>query len=469
MADDSGEWKTLLLKLVADRDLRARVGRSAKNYISRTYGRERLGFRLGEIMDQCIDHCPRVCRTDLGKHRLMLVNTLYPPQSMGGATRIVKDLVDGLLSRYGDQYEIRVFTCDIRNTQPYQIHEYVHQGVVVTSISVPMRPDLERLYEDDRILEIFGRTLGYFEPDIVHFHSIQRLTASTLLAARASGIPYVVTLHDSWWISDHPFMIDDDGVLLPQNVSNPLLANDYSADLDATITRNRYLRDRLSDAEMLIAVSSYQRTLYVKNGFEQTRIIENGVSVPAGFTRNRKKKLVLGYAGGKSVHKGFYFLKDNITRAALKNIEVVSVDLFAKSPHIRMEKWGDTPVEIHPRFEFSRAGDFYSLIDVMVVPSLWPESFGLVAREASLLGLWVVVPDAGGLSGTVIEGESGHVFALGDSERFQNILAELDRDWKKYKQLVAESIISTLGIKPVEQNVDATHQMYQKILQPTAD
>jgi glycosyltransferase involved in cell wall biosynthesis len=105
----------------------------------------------------------------------------------------------------------------------------------------------------------------------------------------------------------------------------------------------------------------------------------------------------------------------------------------------------------------------------MVVPSLWPESFGLVAREASLLGLWVVASAAGGLSGTVIEGESGHVFAPGDSERFQNILAELDRDWKKYKQLVAESIISMLDIKSVEQNVDATHQMYQKVLSPTAD
>jgi len=134
-----------------------------------------------------------------------------------------------------------------------------------------------------------------------------------------------------------------------------------------------------------------------------------------------------------------------------------------------MEKWGNTPVAIHPRFDFSRAGEFYSLIDVMVVPSLWPESFGLVAREASLLGLWVVASDAGGLSGTVIEGENGHVYDLGDSERFQNILSELDRAWEKYKHPVAESTISSLEIKSVEQNVDATHQLYQKILSQTAD
>jgi len=252
-------------------------------------------------------------------------------------------------------------------------------------------------------------------------------------------------------------------------VSNPLLANGYSTDLNATMARNRYLRDRLSDAKALIAVSSYQRALYAGNGFEQTRIIDNGVDKPAGFTRNRKQKLILGYAGGKSIHKGFYFLKDNISRTALKNIEVVSVDIFSKSPHTTIEKWGDTPVTIHPRFDFSRAGEFFSLIDVMVVPSLWPESFGLVAREASLLGLWVVASDAGGLSGAVIEGESGHVFPPGDSDRFQGILGELDVNWKKYKHAVTESSIATLEIKSVEQNVDATHEMYQEILSQSAD
>ena len=472
LADSTDEWKSTLSKLITRADLRQRVGQSAKARISGSYGHEQLGRRLREIVDQCIDQSPCVQRTDhqtVKKHRLLLVNTLYLPQAMGGATRIVKYLVDGLLSLYGDQYEVRVFTCDIWNTQPYQVREFVHQGTTVTSISVPMRPNLERSYEDDSAGEIFRRAIDYFQADIVHFHSIQRLTASMLLAAEISGVPYLVTLHDSWWISDHPFMIADNGQLLPQNVSNPLVANKYSADLNATVTRNRYLRQRLSGAAALIAVSPYQRDLYRGNGYEQTKVIENGVARPTNFCRNQKEKLVLGYAGGISIHKGYYFLKDNIERAALNNIEVVLVDLFSRSPATRSEKWGHTEVKIYPKFDFSRMGEFYSLIDVLVVPSLWPESFGLVAREASLLGLWVVTSDAGGLSGTVIENKSGHSFAPGDSRRFQEILRELDFNRQKYKRPVPQQVISMLNINTVEQNVDSTHQLYQQILSRLPD
>ena len=41
---------------------------------------------------------------------------------------------------------------------------------------------------------------------------------------------------------------------------------------------------------------------------------------------------------------------------------------------------------------------FYSEQDVLVAPSIWPESFGLVTREALSAGLWVIASDAGALA-----------------------------------------------------------------------
>ena len=41
---------------------------------------------------------------------------------------------------------------------------------------------------------------------------------------------------------------------------------------------------------------------------------------------------------------------------------------------------------------------FYASQDVLIAPSIWPESFGLVTREALSAGLWVIASEAGALA-----------------------------------------------------------------------
>lgn len=471
IADSSGDWKAILCDLITHQDLRLRIGSAARMEISRRYERPQLAADFRKIIRHCSDLSPGNRRPEsevAEKQRLLVVNTLYPPQSMGGATRIVKNLVDNLNSGYAGRYEIMVFTCDVHDTRPYYLREYIQDGVIVLSLAVPMRPDLEKLYEDAKVERIFDRLLHYFTPDIVHFHSVQRLTASALLATARKDIPYVVSLHDSWWISDYPFMIDDHGNMLPENISNPIVACGYSKDFNATADRNRYLRSRLQDAGALVAVSDYQKDLYSANGFDRTVSIENGVDLPSGFSRNQRQRLVLGYAGGKSEHKGYYFLKECISAARTENIEIALVDIFSKSDLTREESWGTAPVVVYPRFDFTNIGAFYSLIDVMVVPSMWPESFGLVAREASLLGLWVVAANSGGLRCAVIEGTTGFSYPQGDHSALQRIIAELDQNWSRYKQPVDQASVDKLGINTVEKNTRETHELYQRLLAKNA-
>ena len=103
------------------------------------------------------------------------------------------------------------------------------------------------------------------------------------------------------------------------------------------------------------------------------------------------------------------------------------------------------------------------MIDVLIVPSLWPESFGLSLREASLLGIWVVAAAIGGLEGFVIEGETGFSFEPGDNNQLKRILMKLDRDWQKYKQPVDKAHIEKLQVSSIVQNAKATHVLYQKL------
>ena len=59
---------------------------------------------------------------------------------------------------------------------------------------------------------------------------------------------------------------------------------------------------------------------------------------------------------------------------------------------VRM-RWGQTPVLVIPSVPMEAMSEFYAEQDVLLAPSIWPESYGLVSREALSAGLWVVASD----------------------------------------------------------------------------
>jgi glycosyltransferase involved in cell wall biosynthesis len=66
--------------------------------------------------------------------------------------------------------------------------------------------------------------------------------------------------------------------------------------------------------------------------------------------------------------------------------------------------------------------------DVVVVPSLWYEAFGLTVREAFLAGVPVVVSGHGALSEAVEDGKTGLHFAPGDAASLAAALRRLRDD-----------------------------------------
>ena len=60
--------------------------------------------------------------------------------------------------------------------------------------------------------------------------------------------------------------------------------------------------------------------------------------------------------------------------------------------------------------------DLYSQCDIVVIPSLWPEPFGMVTLEAMAAGLPVVASRIGGLADIFEDGIEGYHFAPGNAD-----------------------------------------------------
>ncbi len=81
--------------------------------------------------------------------------------------------------------------------------------------------------------------------------------------------------------------------------------------------------------------------------------------------------------------------------------------------------------------------DFYGQHDVLIAPSIWPESYGLVSREALSAGLWVVASDAGAMADPIRHGHNGHRVPAGDAEALAAVLEQLAADHPTPQPLIA--------------------------------
>jgi len=124
--------------------------------------------------------------------------------------------------------------------------------------------------------------------------------------------------------------------------------------------------------------------------------------------------LVLGFIGSNAPYKGLDVL--------IKTVNGLNVDVMI---------WGGVKKEqgqIHYRGKFvaQQLADIYNEIDMLVVPSIWKETFSLVTLEALSYGVPVLVSDNVGAQDIVKEYAPKFVYHSADELR--KILVELIED-----------------------------------------
>jgi len=466
LADTAEEWYEALNLLLGDRRLREVIGKNAMDVVNKEYSVSNQGYNLNRILKECLkmEECDGGVLLHQNKKKLLFVNVLYPPQAIGGATVVCESIVRTVQSAFGTDYNVCVFTYDLNPNAPYNLREYMQDGVHVMALGMPVSPDMDWNYKDERVLQIFSEYLDTVQPDLIHFHSVQRITGSVVEAARLANIPYVVTVHDAWWLSDRQFLIGEDGSLCQFQQDDPLVAMQNSDDINRSINRRRYLSRQLEGAEKIYAVSNFQADLYRQNGYSQILVNRNGLNLNISAVEKNKEKtniLKIGYAGGVCVHKGFYFLRDTVKKCNLPNSHLLIVDFSMSEGEKREANWDGTSVEFIPKFPPEKMAEFYAEIDVLVAPSIWPESFGLITREAIFHGVWTVASEAGALAEDVVPGVNGDRFSAGSSDELVAILTRLDQN---REQLVLERTGRATSVRSVRDQVDELVVDYNTIL-----
>ncbi len=348
--------------------------------------------------------------------RLLQVVHQYPPSFVGGTELYTQFLAHGLVTRGN---EVAVFHRE--SAVGTGLHQHRSDGLSLWAAwdgeLRAARRFTASLYAP-ALLDSFRRALDANHPTLVHIQHLMGLPLAVVDELQARGIPYIVSLHDFWWVCANAQLITNysqelcGGPRAYLNCARCALARigcSYAWPLLPGLMallawRAARLRAGLRQAVRLIAPSEFVRQWYIAHGAESEHIvvIPHGIHLPAGAAAEEQQRerdaLRCLYLGGISWQKGVHVVVEALRGA--RDVELWIAGNERSDPAYAAHLHAIAGDNIRFLGQLSRAEVWRTLsqVDVLLVPSLWYETFSLVVREAFAVGLPVLVSDLGALA-----------------------------------------------------------------------
>jgi len=398
---------------------------------------------------------------------VLFVTASYPPDSVGGVELHVAGLARSLVAA---GRAVSVFARAGRPDVPHlALQRGEHEGIPVTRVGNTFQDvtALTDLYRHEGLADAFEQELRRVQPDLVHIHHLTCLSTSIVDRCRAAGVAVVMTLHDFWMGCPRgqritaaldtcpeirlekclPCLRELWPHLLGRGALPPLPAAERDArDLAALAAYHASMRATLGALDLAVTPSAFLRALYADYGVPRERIVvvENGLPVAvwreamagqaAVVARRGGRPLRVGFVGSVLPSKGVHLIVEALRRLgdpAAFRLDVWGEALPFHNDRSYAERLADqaaglgSSVAFHGAYENARLPAILAGLDVLVVPSLWYEAFGLTLREGFLAGLPVVAADHGAMAEAIEDGRNGLLFAAGDAASLAAVLRRL--------------------------------------------
>ena len=350
--------------------------------------------------------------------RVLQMSTMVPPARHGGAESVVGAFADelgaagftvhnaGLTARGTATPATPAPGTPIPNL--YWPFDGRRRGAVarlawhaIDALTLAGRPAVERIVDA-------------FDPQVIVTHNLRGWGLAPWVVARRRGIPLVHVVHDY-------------GLLC-----NTSTLWHHGAECGAPCRLRAFRARSRWPGGLLIGVSEAVLAEHRLRDFgnDDPCAIIHPVAAAAAVTPATQRRTVsnpttFGYLGRLSTEKGIGVLVDAVRETDATLIvagegETSEVQILQARATPNVKWWGWTD----PR-------DLFAAIDVLVVPSLWREPFGLVVVEAARAGIPVLVADQPGLLEAVRSCGARHrSFPAGDSAALRAALQQPLDDYR---------------------------------------
>jgi glycosyltransferase involved in cell wall biosynthesis len=213
--------------------------------------------------------------------------------------------------------------------------------------------------------------------------------------------------------------------------------------------------EALRSYSALVTHTDHMRKEYIQHGFESERVFkvpfpvrdfsDGDSSYPADIVSDAEPSKLL-FLGRMDYLKGGTALIEAVGTASAQLGRPLSLTFGGDGPE--RHEWEQAAAEVGATYsdvnisftgwvESSELSRLYAEADLVVLPSLWPEPFGMVGIEAGYFGLPSVAFDVGGIPEWLHDGRNGRL-APGDPPSATGLaetIVDCLRDRSEYQRL----------------------------------
>ena len=412
--------------------------------------------------------------------RILFVLHGFPPNAYGGIETHTFQLARELSKRYEIFVFTRVENESKKDFTTYQedvsgmkvtnvVNNFKWQGNKFTDRFLCKEID-----------DIFENYIKEVKPQLIHIQHLIGLSCNIIDIANNAKIPIILSLHDYWYGCHRLNLLTnlgtickniDDSVncvecVLKPNITKAInsriisiiknwyfprvkrsilrkveqdeiisftqnLTDSISNNIKAVISRRFYMSHILSKCQYLICTTKWVETVYHRFGFD----FDNYIVLPPGSNlktttdsiesvyQNGNKTFQLGYAGAILPHKGIHILLTALEILKDKGYgnDRLKLSIYGKGVDRKYQDKLDILGEgLNVEFKGSYKHDDLKVImsgfDLLVVPSIWNETYSLIIREAILCGTPVITTDLAAQKDGITNYKSGLLVKPGDPD-----------------------------------------------------
>lgn len=426
--------------------------------------------------------------------RILHYSLGLPPYRSGGLTKYCTDLMVEQAKSNDEVFLLfpgKINFIKERDVKIKFYREYKRVKVyeLINPLPVPIlkgvyNPKLFTKTCDKKALRNF---LENIKIDIVHIHTLMGLYKEFLEVCKELDIKIVFTSHDYFGLCPKVNFIDYKGILCEDinfekcakcNASGYsikkikiLQSQTYRYIKDKgiidklkkhvnlnknnnLIEENNIRTEKVSGKDEYITLSKYYHSMFqlidqiffnseLARSIYQHYIDIEGVTISithSGIKDNRRIKeynqnepLKLTYLGPYKEYKGFNFLCDVMGKLQNKGYHKIVLNVYGDT-NTNLETY--TNVKINGRYFYSDLNTIFENTDILIVPSIWNETFGFITLEALSYGVPVLVTNKVGSKDLICKDEftKGEVIEL-SKDAMKNKIQQLYKDktiLKKY-------------------------------------
>lgn len=339
---------------------------------------------------------------------------------MGGAERVVQLLAEGLVK--GGHQAVVVSTAP-RHRPPQQINGITVYYLELRNLYWPFGGDNPNLLKplwhaldtyNPLMARQLGRVLDAERPTLVHTSNLAGFSVAVWHQAKSRKLPLVHTLMDYYLLCPRNTMYKAGNCDIPCRTCSVYgLPRRHTSSLVDAVTGVSEFVLRRHERFGYFARTPIRRVIY--NGYQAS-------SIPLPQKAN-PRPLRFGYLGRLHPTKGIELVLRSLVSHAGKSWELWIAGKGSPSYEAQLKESYTLP---NVRYVgFVRPEEFLANVDVLVVPSVWNEPFGMVVIEAYAHGVPVIGSARGGLAEIIENGQTGFLFDPDQLSSLEEILGRV--------------------------------------------